>query len=210
MKDSPIRILLADDHRLVREGLGTLLQLESDMVVVANAEDGREAIALVAKHKPDAVIMDATRRILNESPDTRVLCVSAHRERHLVDAMLKAGAQGYLLKTVAAKELVSAVRTVAAGEAYLSPVIAGDVIRNYTNRTDAKSDAPGPFVALTEREREVLQLVAEGHNTKVIAARLGIGPKTVLAHRDSLMKKVGVDSNVALARYALRQGLSEL
>lgn len=221
MTKSQIRILLADDHGLVREGLSTLLEQQADMLVVAHAEDGRKAIALSVEHRPDVVVMDvsmpdlngvdATRRILSEVPQTKVLCISAHREQRMVDAMLEAGAKGYLLKTGAAKEMVDAVRTVFTGEAYLSPPIAGDVIRHHTCQEDADDGkSGGPFAKLTEREREVLQLVAEGLHTKVIAARLGIGPKTVLAHRDSLMKKLGVDSTVAIARYALREGLSEL
>lgn len=218
--DSSIRILLADDHRLVRESISALLHLENDMVVVASAEDGREAVALAAEHRPDVVIMDAgmpglngvdaTRRILANHSGTKVLCLSAHRERRMVDAMLDAGVKGYLLKTAAAKELVSAVRVVAAGNSYLSAEIVGDVIRNYTGRDESSNHSAGPFLKLTEREREVLQLVADGHNTKSIALLLGIGPKTVLAHRDSLMKKLGVDTTVALARYALREGLSDL
>ncbi len=220
MTHAPIRILLADDHAIVREGLATLLEQEEDMEVVAHAEDGHSAIELVKSKKPDIVVMDvsmpnlngvdATRQILAEFSGAKVLCLSAHREKSLVDAMLQAGAMGYLLKTGAAKELVDAVRTVAQGEAYLSPVIAGDVIRHYTHRHSAKGQPGGPFAELTEREREVLQLVAEGHHTKHIATQLGIGPKTVLAHRDRLMKKLGVDSTVGIARYALREGLSEL
>ena len=213
-----IRVLLADDHEVLREGLRALLEKEPDMDVVADVGDGRQAIRLTCELQPDVVVMDigmpdlngidATRKVSAGPVKTAVLCLSVHRERRLVAAMLEAGALGYLLKKSAAKELVEAIRTVAAGEAYLSPPIAGDVVQHHVR--DKGKDAPGAYSALTEREREVLQLIAEGHHTKIIAGRLHISPKTVLAHRESLMRKLGIDSIAALTRYALQEGISEL
>jgi len=212
------RIVLADDHSVLREGLRALLELEPDMEIVADVGNGRAAVKKTHELAPDVVVMDigmpdlngidATRQIVADLSSSRVLCLSVHREHELVHAMLEAGASGYLLKTSAASELVEAVRTVAAGETYLSPPIAGDVVAHHVRaECTGKSCA---FAVLTEREREVLQLIAEGHHTKIIADRLHISPKTVLAHRESVMKKLEMDSIAALTRYALREGLSEL
>jgi DNA-binding NarL/FixJ family response regulator len=167
---------------------------------------------------PDVVIMDigmpelngvdATRQIVADLFKAKVLCLSVHRETSVVRAMLEAGAKGYVLKTSAARELIEAVRTVAAGETYLSPPVAGDIVQHCVLGNGVGQG--GAYVDLTEREREVLQLIAEGHHTKMIADRLHITPKTVLAHRESAMRKLGVDSIASLTRYALREGLSEL
>ena len=217
-KQKTIRILLADDHNILREGLRTLLEQLPDMDVVAEVADGRSAVKQTRKLVPDVIVIDigmpdlngidATRKIVAELFNVRVLCLSAHRERSLVRAMLQAGASGYLLKTSAGEELIEAVRTVAAGGTYLSPPIAEDVVKHFVReKTDSKG---GAYSELTNREREVLQLIAEGHHTKIIADRLHISPKTVLAHRESVMKKLGVDSIASLTRYALREGISEL
>jgi two-component system, NarL family, response regulator LiaR len=213
-----IRVLLVDDHTILREGLRSLLALESDIAVVGDVGDGRSAVQAARKLTPDVVVMDigmpglngvdATRQLLSGPCTSRVLCLSVHQEKSLVTAMLRAGASGYLLKTSAAKELVNAVRTVASGATYLSPPIAADVVDQHIRGRD--STRGGAYETLTERERQVLQLVAEGLNTKDIAARLHLSPKTVLAHRESLMRKLGVDSVVALARYAVREGVTDL
>ncbi len=213
-----IRVLLADDHGVLREGLRALVEMEPDMEVVADVANGRDAVALTRKLQPDVVVMDigmpdlngidATRQIMGMQPTISVLCLSVHREGHLVEAMLKAGAAGYLLKTIARKELVAAVRAVAAGQTYLCSPIAGDVVEHHVR--GLSSQKRGAYGALSEREREVLQLLAEGHHTKRIADRLYISPKTVLTHRESIMKKLGIDSVSGLTRYALREGLSEL
>jgi DNA-binding NarL/FixJ family response regulator len=213
-----IRILIADDHNVLREGLCALLEQEPDMEVVGGAADGQEAIEKTRELSPDVVVMDigmpdlngidATRQIVADLFTARVLCLSVHRERQLVQAMLQAGASGYLLKTSARKELIDAVRTVASGETYLSPPIASDVLaRHVRGEGTGKS---GAFAVLTEREREVLQLIAQGLHTKIIADHMHISPKTVLAHRENCMRKLEIDSIAALTRYALREGLCEL
>jgi len=215
-----IRVLLADDHGVLREGLRALLEQQPDMQVVAEAANGRDAVRLTLELAPDVVVMDigmpdlngidATRQIVADLFSARVLCLSVHREKKLVQAMLEAGASGYLLKTAAAKELITAVRTVVMhGRVYLSSEIAADVVQHHV-RGKGLATKSGAYADLTERERQVLQLIAEGHHTKDIAGRLHISPKTVLAHRENVMRKLGVDSTVALARYALREGIVEL
>lgn len=213
-----IRILLADDHSVLREGLRALLEKEPDMEVAGEASNGRDAIAKTWELAPDIVVMDismpdlngidATRQIMAASSRVRVLCLSVHREKQMVHAMLEAGATGYLLKTSAGKELVEAVRTVTAGSTYLSPPVAEDLVNHHVRGEGSNNRCA--FLVLTNREREVLQLIAEGHHTKVIADRLGISPKTVLVHRENLMKKLEIDSIASLTRYALQEGIAEL
>jgi DNA-binding NarL/FixJ family response regulator len=218
MNDNKIRIILADDHVVLREALRSLLVREPDMEVVAEVSNGRDAVEKALAVRPDIVVMDirmpdlngidATRQLVSGPCKAKVLCLSMHEERSMVFAMLEAGASGYLLKTSTKIELVKALRTVAAGEVYLSPAIAGVLVNHHVS---GKADfGSGIYSKLTMREREVLQLIAEGHNTKIIADRLDISPKTVLAHRDRLMKKLGLDSTAALTLYALRQGITEL
>ncbi len=218
MNENKIRIILADDHVVLREALRSLLVREPDMEVVAEVSNGRDAVEKALVVRPDIVVMDirmpdlngidATRQLVSGPCNAKVLCLSMHEERSMVLAMLEAGASGYLLKTSTKKELVKALRTVASGEIYLSPAIAGVLVDHHVSgKADFNS---GVYSRLTMREREVLQLIAEGHNTKIIADRLDISPKTVLAHRDRLMKKLGLDSTAALTLYALRQGITEL
>jgi DNA-binding NarL/FixJ family response regulator len=218
MTGKKIRIILADDHLILREGLHNLLVQEPDMEIVAELSNGRDAVKKGLALKPDVVVMDigmpelngidATRQLVADPCGTRVLCLSMHGESAMVLAMLEAGASGYLLKTSTRREIVEAVRTVASGETYLSPEIAGVLVRHHVDeKADPKS---GAYAKLTMREREVLQLIAEGHHTKDIADRLHISPKTVLAHRENLMRKTGVDSIAALTLYALRQGITRL
>ncbi len=158
---------------------------------------------------PDVNGVEATRRLVADHSAVRVLCLSVHREPPLIQAMLEAGARGYLLKTTASRELIQAVRTVAEGETYLSPPIASDVVARHIRGSAASADS-GAHADLTPREREVLRLIAHGNHTKRVAERLGISPKTVLVHRQNMMKKLGVDSLAGLVRYALREGISEL
>jgi DNA-binding NarL/FixJ family response regulator len=214
-----IRVLLADDHNVLREGLRSLLQQEPDIDVVLDVADGRTAVNETQRLAPDVVVMDismpglngidATRKIAGDLFNAKVLCLSVHREKSLVQAMLEAGASGYLLKTSAADELIQAVRTVAEGGMYLSPPIAGDIVEQQFRSTGTGNRSTA-YTELTEREREVLQLVAEGCHTKEIADRLHISPKTVLAHLENMMRKLDVDSIASLTRYALREGISEL
>ena len=213
-----IRLLLADDHEVLREGLRVLLEQEPDLEVVGEVGDGRSAVGLARELAPHVVVMDigmpdlngveATRQILSEGKGTRVLCLSVHREGSVVGAMLEAGAHGYVLKTSAGRELVEAVRAVAAGDSFLSPAVASYVLSQHVRGEGG--EASGAFGDLTPREREVLQLIAEGHHSKGAARHLGITSKTVLAHRENIMKKLDIDSVPGLVRYALREGISEL
>jgi DNA-binding NarL/FixJ family response regulator len=210
-----IRVLLTDDHKILREGLRVLLQQQPDIEVVAEAESGTEAVRKCRELLPEVVIMDismqdqngldATRELNTVHPEIQVLCLSIHREPHLITAMLEAGAAGYLVKTSAAQELIDAVRAVASGHTYLSPSITRDFVAH--SFREKESTAPNPSRMLTRREREILKHIAEGYHTSEIAHLLCISPKTVLAHRHKIMEKLNLDSPVALARYALRHGI---
>lgn len=212
-----IRVLLADDHDIVREGLKSLLAMEPDVEVVADVSDGRTAVRMARELTPDVVVMDigmpdlngidATRQITQELFPVRVLCLSMHTEKHMIGAVLQAGASGYLVKNCAARELNVAIRTVASGKTYLSPDIAGAVVQEYVRgRAMPKGTV---YAELSEREREVLQLIAEGRGTKDIASQLFISEKTVAAHRLAVMEKLHLQSVADLTRYAIREGLVE-
>ncbi len=208
------KVLIADDHGIVREGLRSLIENESDMTVVGEADSGRAAVQLAGKLAPDVVIMDvsmpdlngmeATRQIMKATPDAKVVALSMHSDKRFVGGMLSAGACAYLLKDCAFDELVRAVRAVVAGGVYLSPAIAGVVVKDYAGRP------AGPAGALSPREREVLQLLAEGLATKEVAARLLVSPKTIETHRKQLMDKLGLRSVAELTKYAVREGLTSL
>jgi DNA-binding NarL/FixJ family response regulator len=214
---TPIRILLADDHAIVREGLSALLALEPDMTVVAQADDGRRAVALAGELRPDVVVMDiglpelngidATRQIAREQPRVKVLCLSMHSEKRIVMAVLEAGAAGYLVKSCASRELAEAIRNVAAGRTYLSPAIAGELVQELLRHRPGRGE--GAYGELSEREREVLQLIAEGHSTKEIAAQLHRSEKTVAAHRVHILAKLHLQGVADLTRYAVREALIE-
>lgn len=213
-----IRVLLADDHNIVREGLKSLLEKEPDIEVVAMAENGRTAVMLAGKHVPDVAVIDiampdmngieATRRIIAENPGIRVLTLSMHSARRFVTEALSAGAKGYLLKDCASGDLVRAIRMVAANETYLSPKITELILKDYMRRLP-ESTAPADS-SLSAREREVLQLVSEGKNTKEIAFILGISAKTSESHRLQIMKKLNLHTVAELTRYAIREGLTPL
>jgi DNA-binding NarL/FixJ family response regulator len=195
-----------------------LLEKESDLEVVAEAGDGRTALRLAKELQPDVVIMDismpdlngvdATRQIASEMNGSKILCLSVHCERRVVTAMLQAGASGYLLKSGAAKELADAIRVTASGGTYLSPSVAGDVVKQHV-RGERKGGG-GPFAELSEREREVLQLLAEGHTVKEIAGKLNMSISTVHTHRQHLMQKLGFDHDADLIKYAVREGITTL
>lgn len=213
-----VRILLADDHGVVREGLRSLLERQPGMEVIAEAENGRETVALSHQLKPDVVIMDitmpdlngieATRQIVAGSPGVRVLALSMHSGRKLVTEMLGAGASGYLLKHSAFEELGRALEVVMDNQIYLSPKIAGMVVDTYLQ--GVKSEVPPRVAPLTSREREVLQLLAEGKCTKEIAARLKVSISTVESHRKQIMDKVNLHSIAELTKYAIREGLTSI
>ena len=213
-----IRILLADDHKITRQGLRSLLEKQSDMQVVAEAEDGRTAVRLTQELSPDVVIMDvsmpdlngmeATRQIVSKSSNVKVIALSMHSDLQFVAVMLRSGAAGYLLKDCAFEELAGAIRTVVANQTYLSPTISGPVVDDYRHRL-SKADVSDVDI-LTDREREVLQLMAEGKSTKQIALKLHISVKTVETHRRQIMNKLNIHTIAELTKYAIRKGLTAL
>ncbi len=214
----PVNILIADDHQIVRQGLRFLLEKEIDLKVVAEAEDGRTTVRMARDLQPGVVIMDvampdlngieATRQILAESPKIKVIALSMYADRRFVVNMLKAGASGYLLKDCAFEELTRAIRVVLAHKTYLSPGVTDILVK------DCKLGAPmhetSAFGILSPREREVLQLMSEGHSTTKIADHLHVSVKTVESHRQQLMHKLNLRSVAELTKYAIREGLTSL
>jgi len=210
-------ILIADDHRLLREGLRALLERD-DFHVVAEADNGRSAVRLAKQLQPDIVITDiampdlngveATRQICAESPRSKVLALSMHTESRFVLGILEAGASGYLLKDAAFEELSAAIKAVLKGQTYLSPAIAGVVVRQSLGRLGSKVKLQR--AELSKREQEVLQLIAEGKSTKEIAATLYVSVKTVETHRKQIMDKLDIHSVAELTKYAVREGVTFL
>lgn len=213
-----IRVLIADDHRIVREGLRSLLEKESDMEVIGETEGGLSAVRFIQEMSPDVVVMDITmpdlngieitHQIANKAPGVKVLALSMHSEARFVVAMLAAGAAGYLLKDCAFEELAQGIRTVAANQTYLSPAIIDVVVKDYIHRSEGTDTTA--FSVLTAREREVLQLLAEGKTTKEIALRLCLSVKTIETHRQQIMAKLNIQSIAKLTKYAIREGLTTL
>jgi two-component system response regulator NreC len=213
-----IRIILADDHKIVRQGLRILLEAEPDMEVIAEADNGRKVLKQAQELVPDVIIMDlsmpelngieATRQILSGAPEVKVVALSMHSDSLFVLNMIKAGASGYLLKDCALEELVKAIRTVVSHKTYLSPGISDIVIRDFV--TGWQTTSSSAFSVLSAREREVLQLMAEGKTTNQIADGLCVSVKTVEAHRKQVMTKLGIHSVAELTKYAIRQGLTSL
>lgn len=212
------RVLLVDDHRIIREGLRALLEQQPDFEILGEAGDGRSAVRMVREHKPDVVILDvampdlngieACRQIVSENPYTRVLALSMHSGKKFVSEMLAAGASGYLLKDSAVEELVQALKTVVSNKIYLSPQIAGIVVEDYVQFMDRGAD--NKISKLTAREREILQLIAEGNSTKEIAATLNLSVKTIESHRRQIMEKLELYNVAELTKYAVREGLTPL
>ena len=206
-----IRILLADDHAVVRQGFKMILAEQPDMEISGEAANGREAVELAEKIKPDVVVMDvampelngieATRRLAASAPHIRVLALSMHKDSVYVREILRAGARGYLLKDSPAQDLLAAVRAVAGGEGYLSPAVSSAVLDDY------RKHVTNPIDLLTSREREVLQMLAEGKTNKEIAGVLNLSVYTVDAHRGRIMEKLNVHSINELVRFAVRNGL---
>ena len=209
-----IRIALADDHKVLRHGLSKAFSNEKDMEVVGEAENGYEIIELVRKTTPDVIIMDiampgmngieATRQIIKELPDIKIIALSMHSGKKMIHEMFKAGAKGYLLKDCEYEELINAIRVVITDKTYLSPAITEVVVENMLNPAEGEN----AFAVLSDRERQVLQLLAEGKTTKQIARTLHVSPKTVEGHRTKIMNKLDIDSVAKLTKYAIREGLT--
>ena len=214
-----IRILLVDDHAMLREGLKALLNSSEDIQVIAEASDGRQAIGYVREYSPDVVVMDmampgmdgldATRHIIKERPQTKILVLSQHENERYVLPILQAGAMGYVLKRAFAGELVTAIRTVAQGESFVSPSITKMLLLNYRQHGTATVEEEDKDV-LTDREREILKLVAEGRSSQEIADLLTLSKKTVTVHRTNIMTKLGIHNRSNLIKYAINHGLVEL
>ena len=210
----PIRVVLADDHVLIRAGLRALLHSLPNIEVIAEASDGHEAVEVIARHQPDVVIMDigmpglngvdSTRRIVKQFPGTRVVILSMHANEEYVGRALEAGAMGYLLKGAEPAELELVFKAVMRGETYLSPSIAKHLVQDYLSHRKEKTQ---PLPDLTGRQREVLQLIAEGCSTKDIANKLKLSVKTVDTHRSELMHRLDNHDVAGLVRYAIRTGL---
>lgn len=213
-----VKVLIADDHKIIREGLLNLLEKQKDLDIVGEAEDGFIALKKARELKPNIIIMDigmpnlngidATRQIRSESPQTKVIALSMHADKRFVAEMLKAGASGYILKDSAFKELVQAIRASLVNKIYLSPSIADVVIKDYI--VHIPRDSFSAFSILTAKEREVLQLIAEGKSTKEIASRLFMSIKTVETHRQHIKEKLNLNSIAELTKYAIREGLTSL
>ena len=213
-----IRILLVDDHQMMRDGLRSILDLEDDLDVVGEAGNGYEAIEMARTRKPDVVVMDigmkdlngidATRQIKAQSSRVKVVALSTHSDESYVLGMFKAGASGYVLKDAAVEEMRRAIRAVAAGHHYLSPEIAGSVVASNV-RGPSEDSASSPSV-LAPRERQILQLLAEGHSSSEIARKLHIATTTVDSHRRNIMKKLDLHSVAELTKYAIREGLTSV
>jgi two-component system, NarL family, response regulator NreC len=212
-----VKILIVDDHRIMREGLRAILERQPEMNVVGEASNGREAVALAHKLRPDVIVMDitmqglngidATRRITSELPDTKVIGLSMNSDRRYVLEMLSAGASGYLLKNAASEELTRAIEAATANRKYVSPLIADAVVDSAIREAALQG---GTDRALSGREREVLQLLAEGRTSKEIASKLGVAVPTVETHRRQIMSKLSIRSIAELTKYAIREGLTSL
>ncbi|MGD0463903.1 MAG: response regulator transcription factor [Tepidisphaeraceae bacterium] len=214
----PIRILLADDHGLVRAGIAMMIRQQSDMEVVGEADNGRRTVELAKTSSPNVVLMDismpdlngidATQQIVALSPAPKVIALSGHTDRRAVVDILRAGASGYVVKSAPPEELMLAIRMVAQGKVYLSPQIAGGVLDDFRRCVPA-SGSP-EFASLSPREREVLQLMAEGKSTKQIATVLNLSKKTVDNHREHLMSKLNASTLAELIKYAIREGITSI
>ncbi len=213
MPDRSIKIVIADDHAIVRQGLKLILSAQPDLEVIGEAANGKEVVDLVQKLKPDIVLLDvampelngieAARRMIEGNGRLKILVLSMHKEAVYVRETLRAGARGYILKDAIDTELLSAVRSVARGDGYISPAVSGALLNDY------RKDVTDPVDLLSNREREVLQLIAEGKTNKEIAAKLNLSVYTVDSHRGKIMEKLNLHSTGELVRFAIKHGLSD-
>lgn len=211
-----IRVLIVDDHTIIRDGITALLALTGDIEVVGEATNGYEALNTIRELHPDVVLMDiampvmggleATRRISKEFPKTKVLVLTQHDDKEYVFPVIESGASGFISKAAASTELVMGIRSVYQGESYLTPSVAKLLIENYQQTTGKRLDED-PYNKLTERERDVLKLLAEEYSAQEIADLLVITPKTVEGHKTNLMAKLGIHNRIELVKYALRKGI---
>ncbi len=211
-----IRVLVTDDHAMVRDGICALLALTGDIEAIGIAANGREALDMVRELMPDVVLMDiampimdgleATRRIHKEFPKVKILALTQYDERAYVFPVIEAGASGFISKTAASSELVAGIRSVHRGDSFLSPSVAKFLVEDYQQIASMKG-SQDPYEQLTNREREVLKLAAEGHTTQEIAAMLVLSPKTVERHRTNLMSKLDIHNRTELVKFALRKGI---
>ncbi len=219
MTDRNITIVLADDHTIVRQGLAKLLEAEPNLQVIGEAEDGREAVSKVAKLNPDIVIMDiampllngieATRQIKKAAAQTKVIILSMHSHDRYISELIGLGASGYLLKDSTGGEIVKAVTAAMKGDVYLSPSISRRVVEDYVNlkKTSSREDL---YTKLSNREREVFQIIAEGHTTKEISDILCVSPSTIKTHRANIMEKLQIDNTSRLIQFAIRLGIVDI
>jgi two-component system response regulator NreC len=214
-----IRLLIADDHKMMREGLKALIAREPGMSIVGEADNGDETVNLSRKMTPHVAVIDvtmpdlngieATRKIIKDNPNVKVVGLSGHPDRHFVREMLKAGASAYILKQTAFDELIRAIHEVMAGRTYLSPEVTQGLVDSYVRSSPRKGENPA-FATLTDREREALQLLAEGRSSKEIADKMGVSVKTVETHRRNIMEKLNLHSVAELTKYAIREGVTSL
>jgi len=214
-----IRLLIADDHKIMREGLKSLVGKEPDITVVGEAETGKTTVSMAQKLSPNIVVMDiampdlngieATRKIVKTNPNVKVVALSAHADQHFIREMMTAGASAYILKDTAYEELVRAIREVMKGKKYLSSDIARGVLDAYVKLSRPLNENPA-FVVLTGREREVLQMIAEGKSTKEIAGEVEVSVKTIETHRRNIMEKLDLHSIAELTKYAIREGVTSV
>lgn len=219
MADGPIKIFLADDHTIVRQGLAKLLEAESDLEVIGEAEDGREAVNKVRDLKPDIVIMDiampllngieATRQIKKISPQTKIIILSMHSHDRYISELIGLGASGYLLKDSTGVEIIKAISSAIKGDVYLSPTISRRVIDDYLTlkKTSSREDL---YARLSNREREVFQMIAEGRSTKEVSDILCVSPSTVKTHRANIMEKLKIENISQLIQFAIRLGIVDV
>jgi DNA-binding NarL/FixJ family response regulator len=212
------KVILVDDHKIIREGLRVLLEKQADMEIIAEADTGRSAVSMAKELDPDLIVMDtvmsdlngieATRQINAARPNIKIMALSMHSDKQFVIEMLRAGASGYILKDCAFDELVQAINAVMNNQIYLSPKITTLVLKEYISKNTKEGSSI--FSILSNREREVLQLIAEGKSTKDIAYKLNVSVKTIETHRQQIMNKLDIHSIAELTKYAIREGLTPL